>query len=82
MEYLYYILGNCLPPAAVLHPVNGRSAASFLLRISSPQGRMILGTHQSQKKLLSPVWSHVSDLVVEKALGSWVHTTCGRFKAA
>jgi len=38
----------------------------------------MLGTHQPQKKLLSPVWSHVSDLVVEKASGSWVHTTCGR----
>lgn len=30
------------------------------------------------KKLLTPVWSRVSDMVVEKALGAWITTVDGR----
>lgn len=33
---------------------------------------------QSSKAILSPVWSRLSDVVIERGQGSFVYTACGR----
>jgi len=33
---------------------------------------------ETAKQMLSPVWSHLSDYVVDRAAGSYIYTTCGK----
>jgi 4-aminobutyrate aminotransferase len=34
--------------------------------------------YEVSKRLLSPVWNHLSEFVVERAQGAYIYTTCGR----
>ena len=36
-----------------------------------------MSRYESSKKLLSPVWGHLSESIVERASGSFIYTTCG-----
>jgi len=36
------------------------------------------GRYETAKHMLSPVWTHLSEFVVERALGSHIYTTCGK----
>jgi 4-aminobutyrate aminotransferase len=37
-----------------------------------------MSRYETSKKLLSPVWGHLSESIVERASGSFIYTTCGK----
>lgn len=53
------------------------TCTSLVIGASSPR-RYASTTHPPGSELLSSVWTHGSDIVVDRAEGSWVHGTDGK----